>query len=86
MCPMNDVIENTEHFLLLCPAFEIQRRNLLAGIRPFVQINFSTICPSLLNNILVETLLYGHKDFSDDVNKTILELTIKFINETGRFD
>ena len=36
MCPMNDSIENTEHFLLLCPAFEIQRRNLLAGIRPFV--------------------------------------------------
>ena len=80
MCPMNDGIENTEHFLLLCPAFEIQRRNLLAGIRPFVQIN------SLSNNILVEILLYGDKDFSDDVNKTILELTIKFINETGRFD
>ena len=80
MCPMNDSIENTERFLLLCPAFDIQRRNLLAGIRPFVQIN------SLSNNILVEILLYGDKDFSDDVNKTILELTIKFINETGRFD
>ena len=32
MCPMNDGIENTEHFLLLCLSFEIQRRNLLAGI------------------------------------------------------
>ena len=30
MCPTNDGIENTEHFLLLCPSFEIQRRNLLA--------------------------------------------------------
>ena len=30
--------------------------------------------------------LYGDKDFSDDVNKTILEFAIKFINETGRFD
>ena len=80
MCPMNDGIENTEHFLLLCPAFEVQRRNLLAGIRPYVQIN------SLSNNILVEILLYGDKDFSNDVNKTILECTIKFIYETGRFD
>ena len=49
------------------------------GIRPFVQIN------SLSNNILVEILLYGDKDFSDAVNKTILELSVKFINETGRF-
>ena len=80
MCPMNDGIENTEHFSLLCPTFEIQRLNLLAGIRPFVQIK------GLSNNILVEILLYGDKDFSDDVNKTILEFTIKFINETGRFD
>ena len=80
MCPMNDGIENTEHFLLLCPAFEIQRRNLLAGIRPFLQIN------GLSNDILVEILLYGDKDFSDDVNKTILEFTIKFMNETDRFD
>ena len=32
MCPMTDGIENTERFLLLCPAFEIQRRNLLVGI------------------------------------------------------
>ena len=80
MYPMNDGTENTEHVLLLCPAFEIQRPNLLAGIQPFVQIN------SLSNNILVEILLCGDKDFSDDVNKTILGLTIKFINETGRFD
>ena len=76
----NDSIENTEHSLLLCPAFEIQHQDILAGIRPFVQIN------SLLNNILVEILWYGDKDFCDDVNKTILEFTIKFINETGRFD
>ena len=29
MCPYNDSIESTEHFLLLCPSFEVQRRNLL---------------------------------------------------------
>ena len=43
MCPTNDGIEDTEHFLLLCPSFDIQRRDLLAGVsvalRPFVEIN-----------------------------------------------
>ena len=29
MCPSNDGIENEEHFLLLCPSFDTQRRNLL---------------------------------------------------------
>ena len=32
MGPTNDGIEDTEHFLLLCPSFDIQRRDLLAGV------------------------------------------------------
>ena len=32
MCPTNDGIENTEPFLRLCPSFDVQRRDLLAGI------------------------------------------------------
>ena len=43
MCPTNDGIEDVEHFLLLCPSFEIQRRDFLAGVseslRSFVQID-----------------------------------------------
>ena len=39
MCPTNDGIEDTEHFLLLCPSFAEPRRDRLAGIiaplRPF---------------------------------------------------
>ena len=30
MCPTNDGIEDPEHFLLLCPSFDVQRRHLLA--------------------------------------------------------
>ena len=70
MCPTNDGIEDTEHFLLLCP--DIQRRDLLAGVsellRPFV---------------LVQYLLYGNKELSDDVNKNMLKLTLNFIHKTG---
>ena len=83
MCPTNDGIENTEHFLLLCPSFEIQRRNLLARVfallRPLGYVNIP-------NEPLTHLLLYGDKDFPNDLNKNILELTLEFIHETGRFD
>ena len=32
LCPTKDGIEDTEHSLLLCPAFDTQRRDLLAGV------------------------------------------------------
>ena len=83
LCPTNDGIEDTEHFLLLCPSFDVQRRDLLVEIsqllQPFVQIN------NLLNSFLIKLLLYGDKDFLDSINKCILQLTIKFIHQTGRF-
>ena len=83
MCPTSDGIEDTEHFLL-CPSFDLQRRDLLAGIvellRPFVQI------ASLSNDALTQLLLYGDQDLSNDLNKNILELTLRFIHKTGRFD
>ena len=84
MCPTSDGIEDTEHFLLLCPSFDLQRRDLLAGIvellRPFAQI------ANLSNDALTQLLLYGDQDLSNDLNKTILELTLRFIHETGQFD
>ena len=84
MCPTSDGIEDTEHFLLLCPSFDLQRRDLLVGIvellRPFVQI------ASLSNDALTQLLLYGDQDLSNDLNKNILEFTLRFIHKTGRFD
>ena len=81
MCPTNDGIEDTEHFLLLCPSFDIQRQDLLAGVsellRPFVQIE------TLPNNVLVQYLLYGNEELPNDVNRTILEHTLNFIHTTG---
>ena len=82
MCPTNDGIEDTEHFLLLCPSFDIQRQDRLAGVsellRPFVQID------TLPNNVLVQYLLYGNKELSNDINRNILERTLNFIHKTGR--
>ena len=84
MCPTSDGIEDTEHFLLLCPSFDAQRRDLFAGIveliRPFRQIT------DLSNDSLTQLLLYGDQDLSNDMNRNILELTLRFIHETGRFE
>ena len=83
MCPTNDGIEDTEHFLLLCPYFDLQRQNLLAGIyallRPLGYVN-------LKNDALLQILLYGDDDFPNSLNRHILELTLQFIHETGRFE
>ena len=46
----------------------------------FVQIT------DLSNDALTQLLLYGDEDLSYDLNKNILELTLHFIRETGRFD
>ena len=82
MCSTSDGIEDMEHFLLLCPSFDLQRRDLLAGIvellRPCVQI------ASLSNVALTQLLLYGDQDLSNDLNKNILELTLRFIHENGQ--
>ena len=84
MCPTSDGIEDTEHFLLLCPTFDAQRRDLFAGIveliRPFRQIT------DLSNDSLTQLFLYGDQDLSTELNRNILELTLRFIHDTGRFD
>ena len=84
MCPTSDGNEDAKHFLLLCPSFHVQRRDLLAGViellRPFVKVT------NLSNNALTQLLLYGDKNLSDDLNSNILELTLSFIRLTGRFD
>ena len=83
MCPTNDGVEDTEHFLLHCPSFDEERRDLLARVfsllRPYGYINSS-------NNFLTKLLLYGDKGLSNDVNRDILQLTLQYIHKTGRFD
>ena len=84
MCPTSDGIEDTEHFLLLCPFFDAQHRDLFAGIveliRPFRQIT------DLSNDSFTQLLLCGDQDLSNKLNIDLLELTLHFIHESGRFN
>ena len=83
MCPPQDGTESTEHFLLLCPSFEVQCRNLLAGVfallRPFGYIDLS-------NEVLTQLLLVGDKGLPNDVNGNILKLTLLYVHRTGRLN
>ena len=73
MCPTSDGIEDTEHFLLLCPSFDDQYRDLFAGIvqfiRPFRQIT------DLSKDSLTQLSLYCDQDLSNELNRNIIELT-----------
>ena len=81
--PTNDGVEDTEHFLLLCPSFPVQRQNLLAEILPLLRpLGYA----NLSNEVLTQILLYGDENLPNDVNRNILELTLKFIQETCRLD
>ena len=64
-------------------SFAIPRRDLLAGVfallRPFGYTNVQ-------NDVLMQILLYGDKNFPNELNKNILLLTLQFIHKSGGFD
>ena len=82
LCPINDGIEDTEHFLLLCQEYDDIRRDLLSSVdailRPHELAN-----PS--NKTLLQIILYGHEELSSESNSKILEATLKYIRISERF-
>ena len=82
MCPVNDGIEDTEHFLLLCNSFREQRFSLLAGVNDVLEACGHSESADI--NML-QILLYGNEHLPLEANKMILNLTIKYNSETERF-
>ena len=79
----NDGIESQEHLLMLCPSFDTQRRSFLDRSLPLMRpLGIANRSNELLSHIL----LYGCKDLPADSNREILQGTISFIRETGRFN
>ena len=80
-CPCNMEIESVSHFFLRC----LNYNNLHIELMNELMI----IDPNLLqyNDIyLTETLLYGDKNLSHEMNSKIIDLSISFIIKSGRFD
>ena len=83
MCPTNDCIEDMEHFLLLCPCFDLRRQNLLTRIYALTR---PLGCVNLKNEASLHLLLHGDDDFPNSLSRHILELMLHFIHETGQFE
>ena len=80
-CECLSAPEDTQHFLLKCTFFFVQRQKLLTSV------NNLLINTNLLHLIHDYKLyLYGHHTLTDHTNNNILSSTILYIKETGRFN
>ena len=82
LCPINDGVEDTEHFLLLCHAYDEETLDLLSSVNAILR-HHELI--NLTNENLLQILLYGHEKLSYDLNTKILEATLKYIQASERF-
>ena len=75
--------ESTHHFLLKCPNYLEQRRELFKTVNSILQANNINNYPN--DEKLLWLLLYGDEKFPFEANKTLLLATINFINKSMRF-
>ena len=79
-CTLN--VETSQHYLLHCPIYTEQRRELFQKRNPILMENNMRF---LDDTHLVRLLLYGHDKFTLLSNQTILKAIINFIHKTSRF-
>ena len=65
-------IQNAQHFFFHCRYYEVQRRELMIAISPYL-------------NRSLKLLLYGDSNLSPEVNSTIFLKVHKYIIDTHRF-
>ena len=73
-------IEDTAHYLIVCPYFADQRNKLFSLVISIYQ-DFS----NLSTTEKVNALLYGINGLNNIQNTNILNATINFILDSGRF-
>ena len=80
-CDCRSAPEDTQHYLLKCTLFSIQRQKLIASVNNLL-IN-TNIC-HLIDDY--KLFLYGHHSLNTTINMNILLSTILFIKNSSRFD
>ena len=83
LCPINDGVEDTEHYFLLCHTYDANRRDLLNRVNAIL-LPHGLINPS--NEELLKIILYGHEQLSFDSNAKILTATLEYIKASKRFE
>ena len=74
--------EDNEHFLLHCPQYRAFRVDLIGRISDIPGIDLTC----LDDRSLCSLLLYGNPRCSVLENSIVIEATISFMKNTGRFD
>ena len=82
VCPINDGVEDTEHFLLHCHSYHLQRNSLLSQVQATL---LSCGLLNLSNEDLVSIILYGDERLPLESNKAIIKATLEFIESSKRF-
>ena len=78
-CSCKNGVEDTRHYLLVCPFFATARSTMTSQINEILRVNNLTV-----ENISVNLLLYGHKSLPCSENRKILEHVLEFIDTTHR--
>ena len=78
MCLCGADVETTEHFLLRCHCFSTQRSELFD--------NLYILDPSFPKLNTKEKVAHGSTSNSSSLNKDLIELVIKFLKLTARFN
>ena len=74
--------ETTQHFLLKCPIYNVQRLQVFQTV---YHILLANDLQKLNDREMVRLLLYGHEKLPLSANQSILNATINFIDMTTRF-
>ena len=74
-CVCGHDIEDSEHFLLHCPLYHVQRQNMFQSLE---NENID------LEDIDIDILLYGDNDYCFPQNWMVFKAVHKFISKTGR--
>ena len=80
LCLCNTGVEDTKHFLFMCPFYATKRASLATEVIPILIRNN-------LNHLSNDEklYLYGNASLSDNDNKAILLASLKFVKDTNRF-
>ena len=73
--------ENNEHFLLHCPHFVLDRKDLFRKLAEVPDLEITDMDSKSCCNLL----LYGSDDLNISTSRMLIEATISFIEKTRRF-
>ena len=77
--------ENNKHFLLHCPLYDVLRGDLFDQLSDVPGLDIASIS-NMDDDTLCHRLLFGDPSLGIIENRVILEATISFIKNSGRFD